>query len=685
MSLFSSINVSFGKYIASVATVADLRSYYSKSVRDGDAILVGGKTTFADKDGALYMWSTSASDADDSLNVIRPDWVTGKGRWVLIVGRGNVGPIGPVGPIGAPGRNQSDVGTFAQAKATDILAVASGITTIRLSDRNKAVFERYTGSTNLATTHAASENMWWFRDAGNNLWTAATSNRALPLAALGITEQIANISPHLLAATRYCELFNTKRIDLPAGNYKYVDQWFPGPGVSVIGPGSGQCILDRRETNNGCMFIQGSGGTFSGFTIRDTVTTTRANAALQGHGVNAYLCQNFLIDDVRIEGGGGAGFFIQGSQYGVVSRCQVIRTKADAFHTASAFGDRAATDVSFYACTAIECGDDHFPVVSYKVDGVPVRRITFDQCVSLGGDARAFVVAGGEDITYTSCTARNPALAGMAVVTDGTSGGLWGNTRITFDNCTTLNGGSANPTNTYGAMHVFALPNADANLITFRNCHVVGSRNEGLHAYGSAGGTIRGLTVEGGNIAGCYYAGIWTTGVIDQRIDNVRIQQTRGEALLINDAKGNLRINNNEWEAAGTAGTNECTITDGGLNGARQIRGNASRVGSPRGAEGAASANFIVALIDNLDTAGNTAEDGKQPKFGVNGTDKQLTKAANTAPVTDLSVQAGTAPTALSDTVSRADYNAQATKLLNLQNRVNTLLGALNASGVQKS
>lgn len=103
MSIFSSINVAVGKYIATVPTIADLRSYQPRSLKDGDTILVGGKTTFADRDGGAYVWSENSTATDDGQITILPDWVMGKGRWIIVLGRGNTGPQGPQGIQGIPG------------------------------------------------------------------------------------------------------------------------------------------------------------------------------------------------------------------------------------------------------------------------------------------------------------------------------------------------------------------------------------------------------------------------------------------------------------------------------------------------------------------------------------------------------------------------------------------------------
>jgi len=587
--------------------------------------------------------------------------------------------IGFRGDKGNPGSNTSDVGLFAEIAQMTIPAVAM---TVRVSDRNKAIVNRYTGGVNLAAVAPAGEGKWWTRDSAGQFFVVDASN-GLPLASLGVTPSMADIYPQMDQARAYCAFFGVSRILLPIGVFKYSTQFRPAlglsKGVSLIGPGSGLCVFERTATNNGCFLLEGDGAEFSGFTIRDTVTTVRGNAAIQGHGVCVYLATNFKVDDVLVDGGAGAGILTLGSQRGTITRCRVMGVKADGIHTTGGFGDRASTDISVWGCYVANCGDDHYPVVSYQIDGARCARISFSQCYSFGGGARAFVSAGGDDITYQSCVAVNPALAGLAAITDGTNGGLHGNTRVTFDNCTVINGGSPNVLDSYGAMHVFALGGADAVTITFRNCNVSGSRNEGLHAYSSQGGTIRGLTVEGGNIAGCFYAGIWAVDVIDQRIEGVRIQQTRGEALLIENAKGNLRVLNNEWEAAGTAGTAECTITDGGLNGARQIWGNTSRIGVrlPEGGVVTPSSDFIVALIDGLDYGGNYAEDGKLPKFGAAGNEKQMRRAAaladNTATANDA---AGAAPTA-------AEFNALHAMVTSLQTTVNTLLANRRAAGEQ--
>jgi hypothetical protein len=97
----SSSNTLFSGYINSVINIDALRTYDISNLTTGAGILVTGNEYLGDHSGGAYFLDLNSTANDDGLTVVAPN--SGSGRWLLGVGRGNVGPAGPAGANGANG------------------------------------------------------------------------------------------------------------------------------------------------------------------------------------------------------------------------------------------------------------------------------------------------------------------------------------------------------------------------------------------------------------------------------------------------------------------------------------------------------------------------------------------------------------------------------------------------------
>lgn len=97
MSIYSNINTAIGKVINTLGGINSLKAYRPSRLRDGDTVIVSGQDGATDS-GGIYGWEETSTAVPDDFATVRPDFVTGKGRWLRIIG--GRGPAGPAGPPG---------------------------------------------------------------------------------------------------------------------------------------------------------------------------------------------------------------------------------------------------------------------------------------------------------------------------------------------------------------------------------------------------------------------------------------------------------------------------------------------------------------------------------------------------------------------------------------------------------
>lgn len=173
--------------------------------------------------------------------------------------------------------------------------------------------------------------------------------------------------------------------------------------------GSSMRFTDGTASPNVGIFMRGYLPRLNSVTVRVIGATVRrarecvwVQDGTRGH----------VIENVRVSGCSGAGFFVDGGMYGQIRGCKVKDNLADGFHhtNGSAFCD--VTD-----CEVDGSGDDYFAVVSYKNQGRVCRHIHHRNIKGNnqhhGG--RGLTVVGGRNISYKGFDIRNVKGYGLYV------------------------------------------------------------------------------------------------------------------------------------------------------------------------------------------------------------------------------------------------------------------------------
>jgi hypothetical protein len=583
---------------------------------------------------------------------------------------------------GDPGGNVSDVGLFTALAG---VTIPVGTNTIRFTDRGKAVFNRYTGGLDLAGTYAAGKGFWWTTDASGARFVADDS-AGLPLTALGCSTSASFDNQTVLEqAVVYLGLFGTSELWLPRGRLRHSKNVsFGTNAVSLRGRGIGISVIEATGLHDAALQFNADGCSVQDLTIQYTGGGGRGPGAFIDHGLAFLFCNYFLVRNVQVIGSSGSQAYFYGCSLGTIDNLHGKDGFADGCHiTSGHVGTTAyqAADISVSNSTMSGGGDDLFTVIGYTQDLAAPSRISFVNCHTRGGQARAFVSGGANEIMFANCTAVDAALAGFAVITDGSSGGLFGNQATRFISCTAINCGNAGSTNPYGAFHIYALGGADAVDVEIVSPHIVGSRNEGIRARGDNGGAVRNLKIRGGTVDSSATFGIRVDNVVDFSIDSTTIKGAAGHAVRIDKFTGSIRVNDCQWERVGLTGTWEMEVLTGTPGGIIQVTGNTGRNGD-RPSGSVASSGFIKLPFNDVVKYGNTTHDGLASYYGISGADKQLGPAASDPDSTATASNAGAAPTALSNAVTQTDFNALVTAHNALLADHNDLLVKQRAAGL---
>lgn len=464
MGIYSNINLDLGKYLDTVPTLTDLRTFSTRRLDDGDAIMVTAKVAVGDTNGGIYAWSEKSVADDDNANVIRPTSIaiTGRGRWILAVGKGNIGNTGPIGPVGPPGANVSDIGTFSAAKASNLAVTNPSTTTVRLSDRGKAVFERDTGLYgDLLTKYADSENIWWYRDAGNTRWIIA-GDRISIWAAGAVPSKTADNANIIQKCLDFGAL-SARVVYVPPASWGYASTLTIRGKTGLVGE-PGASILYCTTRNTGAIIMTGNGPQLYGITrLHYLPRPLKSSDRVSFDEADGIYCQgaiNFSVSYCRTEGPQAASMMIRGCQYGVITNNWFESSLADSIHvTAAGPGDipiynpdgtylqNNQITVPCYRLlitnnTVNNSGDDNIAIVSYvnhevtqptteparsypgyfteftvvgqnrKYSGLN-RAINVVGNNTYGGDARGITVVGGRDINIIGNYVEDSVVAGL--------------------------------------------------------------------------------------------------------------------------------------------------------------------------------------------------------------------------------------------------------------------------------
>lgn len=389
---------------------------------------------------------------------------------------------GPQSLKGLPGGNVSDVGNLAAAKATNLAVTQPGTTTIRLSDRGKAVFEKDTGALgDLLTKYPAAENLWWFRDAGATRWLLA--GEQVSIQHVGAVQGKAAENTAVIQAALDFGKLTGRSIHVPAGTWGYTGTITIGsntglhgiPGMSILWcpvrtntKANSGASVDANGT--GAIIMEGDRCSLYGITrihyMPRPVSIRDRTGSDTGDGIYVKGATNFLVSHCRTEGPQAASIMLRGCQYGRVTNNVFDSSLADCIHvTAAQKGDISLfkADGTFDKVNpipipsrwihiadnvAMNCGDDHIAIVSYvfpheytepssnpliTIPGywtdpviVGANRVyqAINQSIEVvgnsvyGGDARGISVVGGKNVNISGNYIEDPVQAGVLVQGD---------------------------------------------------------------------------------------------------------------------------------------------------------------------------------------------------------------------------------------------------------------------------
>ena len=151
-----------------------------------------------------------------------------------------------------------------------------------------------------------------------------------------------------------------------------------------------------------------------------------------------------VIEDVTVNGCSGAGFFVDGGQWGQIRRCKVKDNLADGFHHTNGSAHCEVAD-----CEVDGSGDDYFAVVSYRNQGRVCNNIHHKNIKGNnqhhGG--RGITVVGGTNVSYKKFDLKNIKGYGVYIYAE-SSYDTYGASNVVVDGGTIDGTGvnTANPT-----------------------------------------------------------------------------------------------------------------------------------------------------------------------------------------------------------------------------------------------
>lgn len=159
-----------------------------------------------------------------------------------------------------------------------------------------------------------------------------------------------------------------------------------------------------------------------------------------------------------------------------------------------------------WSMTAIDCGDDAFPVVSKNTDSGLTNHIYYINCMAIRC-GRGFVTGGGEYIFRTNCTALDCMDQGFLEYADVGVPDVMAIVRhIRNTNCYAVSNGQRNPDalthgeNSSSGFHVSYTTGGEEQDIIYDNCHAFNNYGCGIKTDGN-GITVRGFMSYGNRMS----------------------------------------------------------------------------------------------------------------------------------------------------------------------------------------
>ena len=179
---------------------------------------------------------------------------------------------------------------------------------------------------------------------------------------------------------------------VPAGTYIQSGTLTVPSGVTLRGQDRETAIIRATNRDKQAIYLRGTKARIETITL--TSNGSPRGLSNQHHRVVAERgASEYVVNNIHIKGGSGAGIFSQGGKNYTITNNIVENTLADGIHNTG--GSDTATISNN---TVINPGDDAIAVVSYMPDGDYTRNITISGNKIQKSQSRGISVVGGQNV-----------------------------------------------------------------------------------------------------------------------------------------------------------------------------------------------------------------------------------------------------------------------------------------------
>ena len=197
-----------------------------------------------------------------------------------------------------------------------------------------------------------------------------------------------------------------KSIHVPSGTFKITGINIDG-GVKMIGNRDASVLFAPNPANRQVK-LAGSGAGIYSLKIL-TYGTNRTNDN-EGIWID-YGANNFVIDDVTIDGGNGPGIITYGGNYGRITSNRVMNAKSNSIHMSG-----GAHHIYIAGDIVRNSGDDMIAVVTYAYHPVNTNQILIaNNDVDYQPWGRGVTIVSGENVTIRNNKVKRSSDAGIYI------------------------------------------------------------------------------------------------------------------------------------------------------------------------------------------------------------------------------------------------------------------------------
>lgn len=248
------------------------------------------------------------------------------------------------------------------------------------------------------------------------------------------------------------------------------------------------------------------------------------------YGIILENVNNFLIENVQVEGSNGAGIFLSNCTNGSIRNCLVKNTLADGIHITN-----KCKNIEVCNNKVLECsGDDSIAVVSYVNDNDYCENIKIDNNTCINSQARGITNIGGKYIYITNNYINNTASSSILVNRDSTYNTLTPVNTVISNNQIYNSGKNTNPK---GNLYGVEISESDSTII--ENNIVKNSEKRGISTSSTAKNVIciNNTFSSGGDLN-------QFIGAENYIISNNTFEGNNKEGLVIKNSKNSIVTDN---------------------------------------------------------------------------------------------------------------------------------------------